>query len=161
MLCFGGRHGWRLSNSVCARWRTSTPHKGDYRITLCADGKAPTRHSYTVYPLLPLEAATPDSKSIISKLSSIRKKVRTTCRNPRHKGFSVISRTQVTLHATHRPPHGASRLEQAMSAWSVETRRALLRHCSRARAYDHATAAMHDMSTSPPPSPAPRWGCGD
>ena len=31
---------------------------------------------------------------------------------------------QLTRHATHPTPHGASRLVQAMSAWSVTTRRA-------------------------------------
>ena len=36
---------------------------------------------------------------------------------------------QLTLHATRRTPHGASRLVQAMSAWSVKTRHAPCRHC--------------------------------
>ena len=36
---------------------------------------------------------------------------------------AVLGRMQFTLHATRRAPHGASRLVQAMSAWSVKTRR--------------------------------------
>ncbi|CAM9875799.1 unnamed protein product, partial [Laminaria digitata] len=49
-----------------------------------------------------------------------------------------------TLHATRRTPHGASRLVQAMSAWSVITRRAPSRHCRDSRVSGHTTAAMHD-----------------
>ena len=36
---------------------------------------------------------------------------------------------QVTLHATRRTPHGASRLVQAMVAWSMKTRRTPSRRC--------------------------------
>ena len=57
---------------------------------------------------------------------------------------------QLTLHATRRIPHGASRLVIAMSAWSVETRRAPSRHCRVARVYDHTTTAMHDDEYTPP-----------
>ena len=53
---------------------------------------------------------------------------------------------QSTLHATSRTPHGASRLMQAMSAWSVKTRRASSRHCTDARVYGHATTAMHGIT---------------
>ena len=63
----------------------------------------------------------------------------------------VLSRMQLTLHATGRTPHGASRLVLAKSAWSVKTRRAPSRHCRDGRVYGHTTAAMHDMCTSPPP----------
>ena len=46
---------------------------------------------------------------------------------------------QVTLHATRRTPHGASRLVQAVSAWLVETRRAPSWHSRDARVhYGHA-----------------------
>ena len=41
-------------------------------------------------------------------------------------------------------PPGVSRLVQAMSAWSVKTRRAPSRHCRGARVHGHMTAAMHD-----------------
>ena len=49
---------------------------------------------------------------------------------------AVLSRMQLTLHATRPTPHGASRLVQAMPAWWVKTRRAPSRHCRGARAYD-------------------------
>ena len=57
-------------------------------------------------------------------------------------------------HATRRPPHGASRLVRAMSAWLVKTRRAPSRHNRDARVYGQTTTAMHKLSTpSPPPPP--------
>ena len=52
---------------------------------------------------------------------------------------------QLTLHANRSTPHGASLLvQQAMSAWSVKTRRAPSRHCRDARVYGHTTTAMQD-----------------
>ena len=39
---------------------------------------------------------------------------------------------------------------QAMSSWSVKTRRAPSRHCRDARVYDHRTTAMHDIDYPPP-----------
>ena len=54
---------------------------------------------------------------------------------------------QLTLHATRRSPHGASRLVRAMSTWLAKTRRAPSRHCWDARVCDHKTSAVHDMST--------------
>ena len=57
----------------------------------------------------------------------------------------------LTLHATRPTPHGASRLVQAMSAWSVKTRRAPPRHCRDARVYGHTTTAMYDNECTPPP----------
>ena len=57
---------------------------------------------------------------------------------------------QLTLNTTHLTPHGASRLVQVMSAWSVKTRRAPSRHCRDARVYGHTTTAMHGMRTPPP-----------
>ena len=65
---------------------------------------------------------------------------------------AVLGRMQFTLHATRRPPLGASRLVQAMSAWFVKTRRAPSRHSRDARVYSHTTTAMHKLSTLPPPS---------
>ena len=41
---------------------------------------------------------------------------------------AVLSVMQLTIQATRRTPHGASRLVLAMSAWSVKTRRAPSRH---------------------------------
>ena len=66
---------------------------------------------------------------------------------------AVLSRMQLTLHATHRTPHGASRLVLAMSAWSVKTQRAQSLHCRDARVYRHTTTAMHENEY--PPSPIP------
>ena len=60
---------------------------------------------------------------------------------------AVLSRTQLTLHATRPTPHGAPRLVQELSASSVETRGAPPRHCRDARVYRHTATAMHDMST--------------
>ena len=57
---------------------------------------------------------------------------------------------QLTLHAARRTPHGASRLVQAMSTWSVKTRRAPCRHYRDARVYGHTTMAMHDDEYTPP-----------
>ena len=59
----------------------------------------------------------------------------------------------LTPHAARRTPHGASRLVQAMSAWSVETRRGLSRHYRGARVYGHMTTAMHDIGYTPYPPP--------
>ena len=60
---------------------------------------------------------------------------------------------QLTLHATRLAPHGASRLVNAVSAWSVKTRRAPSRHYRAARVYGHTPTAMHDTQYTPPPSP--------
>ena len=67
----------------------------------------------------------------------------------RLKSKAVLSRMQLTLHVTRRTPHGASRLVQAMSVWSVKTRRALSRHCKDVRVYGHKTTGMLGMSTPP------------
>ena len=64
---------------------------------------------------------------------------------------AVLRRMQFTLHATCRTPHGASRLVQAMSAWSVKTPRAPSRHSRDGTVYGHTTTAMHKLSTPPPP----------
>ena len=66
---------------------------------------------------------------------------------------AVHSRMRLTLHATRRTPHGASRLLQAMSAWSVNTRRAPSRHCRNTRVYGHTTTVMRDNEYTPPPPP--------
>ena len=69
---------------------------------------------------------------------------------------AVLGRMQLTLHATRPTPHGASRLVQAMSAWSVKTRRAPSRYCSDVKVYGHTTTAMHDNEYPPPPHNAVR-----
>ena len=60
--------------------------------------------------------------------------------------INSISRMQLVRYATRTTPHGASRLVQAMSAWSVKTRRAPPQHCRDASVYVHTTTVMHDMS---------------
>ena len=62
---------------------------------------------------------------------------------------AVLRVTRLTLHATRRTCHGASRLVLAMSAWSVKARRAPSRHCRDARVYGHTTTAMHDSEYTP------------
>ena len=94
-----------------------------------------------LYPLLSPEVGTPENKRIHSTLPSV-------CKRVRLKSV-FFSRMQLTLHETHPTPHGASRLVQAMSAWSVKTRRAPSRHCRDARVYGHTTTACINMSTTP------------
>ena len=60
---------------------------------------------------------------------------------------AVIGRMQFTLHATRGPPHGASRLAQAISAWLMKTRRAPSRHSRDAKVCGHKTTIMHELST--------------
>ena len=72
---------------------------------------------------------------------------------------AVLTKMQLTLHATRRTPHGASRLVQAMSAWSVKTLRGPSRQCRDARVYGHTTTTVHDNEhthTHPLPRPHAR-----
>ena len=62
---------------------------------------------------------------------------------------AVLSWMQLTLHATRRTPHGASRLVLAMYAWLVTTGRAPSGHCRDAWVYGHTTTAMHDNEYTP------------
>ena len=66
----------------------------------------------------------------------------------------VRSSMQFTLHAIRRTPHGASRSVQAMSAWSVKTRRAPSRHRRNAMVYDHTPTATHYSECTPLPDAA-------
>ena len=105
-------------------------------------GKVFTRQSHSMPILLSLKVATPENKPIDFD-AVIHKQER-----PPHMRF-LRSRMQLTLHATHRTPHGASRLAQAMPAWSMKYQRAPSRHCSDVRVYGHTTSAMHDTSIPP------------
>ena len=70
------------------------------------------------------------------------------CKSASH---AVLSRMQLTLHATRRTPHGASQgLVQTMPAWSVKTRRAPSRHRRDARVHGYTTTAMRDIEYTPP-----------
>ena len=65
----------------------------------------------------------------------------------------AMKATQLPLYATRPAPHGASRLVQAMSTWSVKKRRARPRHCRDARIYGHTTTTMHGKEYPPHPLP--------
>ena len=69
--------------------------------------------------------------------------------------LAVLRRMQLTLHVTRPTTHGASRLVQAMSSWSVETRHDPSRHCSDARVYGETTTAIHDIEYTPTFVPPP------
>ena len=72
-----------------------------------------------------------------------------------------LSRMQLTLYATRPPPHGASRLVQAMCAWSVKTRHAPSRHFRGAGVYmvirlrPCMRSSTPSLSSTPPPLPPP------
>ena len=95
-----------------------------------------------VCPWLCLEVAAPEKK-VTEFLTLLCKKVHLT---------SGYHRMQLTLHATRRTPHGASRLVQAMSAWSVITRRAPSWHGRDATVYGPTTTAEHDNEYPRPES---------
>ena len=62
----------------------------------------------------------------------------------------ILSGNQLTLHATRRTPHVASRLVHAMSSWSMKTRCAPSRCCRDARVNGHMTTVMHKMTMLKP-----------
>ena len=71
---------------------------------------------------------------------------------PKSASQAVISRVQLILQSAHRAPHGALRLVQAMSAWSVKTRRAPTRHRRDARvSMNMAISPRPCMTISTPP----------
>ena len=102
------------------------------------------RGSHIVYPLLSLKSPHQKTIQFIGRCHPYARKFASK---------AVLSRMQVTLHATRPTPHGASRLVQAMPAWSVKTRRAPSGHYRDARVYGHTTTAMHNMSPHPPALP--------
>ena len=121
-------------------------HLGGVENRNCAQGELSyarymVRHRRQIHsiPLLPMKAAALENESIHSQLSS-------RCKSA---SKAVLSRTRLTRHATRPTPHGASRLVQAMCAWSVKTRRAPS-HCWDAKGYGHTTTAMHDVKYPPP-----------
>ncbi|CAM9547150.1 unnamed protein product, partial [Laminaria digitata] len=117
----------------------------EYHVPGSVYGKASTRQLHSKTPLLSLEVATPENKSIYSMLSS------STCKSASQ---DVLGRMQLTLHGTRQTHDGASRLVLTISAWSVKTRRAPSRHCRGSRVYGNTTTAMHDDEyTSLPPPP--------
>ena len=108
-----------------------TPHKGNDPITQC-DRVYMVRHSqgseivqYTHCRLW--EWPHQKTNQSIRLLPPICKKAPAS--------QAVLCSMQLTLHAPRRTPQGASRLVQAMSAWSVKTRRAPSQHCRDARVF--------------------------
>ena len=105
--------------------------------------KAPTRQLHVI----PID---------VSGSGPIRKTSIRRCRSHAKKSDSqaALSRMQFTFHSTRRIPRDASRLVQAISAWSAATRRAPnwrcrdVRVCAQAATYGHA---WHEYSH--PPSP--------
>ena len=97
--------------------------------------------------------------SAVSGSGHTRKQTIRRCHPYRRKSDSqaVLSTIQLTIHATRRTPHGASRLALVMSACSVKTRRAPSWHCRDARVYGcllYTSPSPRDLSTSRMPSSA-------
>ena len=110
--------------SYCAGWRTLTPYMRNDRITQC-DSVYMVRHprgSYIAYKIA-VSGSGHTGKQRKSFDAVIHMK-ENTHKVPKSASQAVLSRMLLTLHATRRTPHGDSRLVQAMSAWSVEIRRA-------------------------------------
>ena len=87
--------------SFCAGWGTLTPHKGNCRITQCDN----------------VSGSGQNGKQMTSSDAVIRAQ-ESTHKVPKSTSQAVISRMQLTLHATLPTHHVASRLAQAMSVWS-------------------------------------------
>ena len=64
-----------------------------------------------------------------------------------HKWF-LVGCSSPFMRLAEETPHDPSRWVLAMSAWSVNTRRAPSRHCRDGRVY--TTTAMHDNDCTPP-----------
>ena len=126
---FGGHHGWRSCSIICAGWRTLTLPKGNDGITQC-DSVYMVRHPRGSYICTPV--AVSGIAHTGQHINSFER-----CHPYARKSASqvLLSRKQLTLHATCRAPRGTSRLVRAMSVWSVKTRRAPSRHGRDARVY--------------------------
>ena len=88
-----------------------------------------------------------------STLPSIRKKIRTRCRRPPHKRFSVKCSSLSSCDS----PNTSRRLVQAMPACSVKTGRDPSLHCRDARVYGPTTRAMHYSEHTPATNLATLW----
>ena len=106
--------------------------------------------SYIVIPIAVSGVATPENRAEV--IGAVIHKQESRHKMPKSVLRVVLGRMQFTLHAARRTPHGSSRLVQAISAWSVETRCAPSRQSRAARVYGHTTTAMQKLST-PPPTP--------
>ena len=137
-VIIGGRCNWRSSQIILCGVENLYSARGEvsFHVLVVLIVRRP-RGSYIVTPLL-----TPGSGHTGKQINFFEH-----CHPYARKSASqaVLSRMQLSLHATHRKPHGASSLVLAMSAWSVKSRRAPSQHCRDARVYGHATTAMHDI----------------
>ena len=133
-LFFVVGHSWRSSNRLYVPGGKPLLRTGGMIASRSVSGQAPSR---------PLHGGHTRKYINSSKLSSM-------CSPTSQAALGTI---QLTLHATCQTPHGASRLVQAVSAWSVKTRRAPSRHCSGAKTYGSTSIAVHDVEYTPPPLP--------
>ena len=145
-MFFSGGHydGYRV------RWcKTLTPHTGNDRMTKCGYGKASTRQLHSKAHCCFWSGHT---RKQSNALAAVIHKQESRHKVPKSAVRAVLGRMRFTLHATRRAPHGASSLVQAMSVWSVKTRRARPRHSRDARVYGRMATATHKLSTPPPPT---------
>ena len=134
-------------------WRSLTPHKGNGRVTYLVVfrwcHKAPTRHFHSIPIAVSESGHTRKQNRFIGRCHPYARK---------SASQAVLGRMRLTVHATRRTPHGASRLVLAVSAWRVKTRRAPSRRCRDARAirWSCEYGRAWDECT-PPPSTSLPW----
>ena len=114
---FGGRHGWWSSEVVLCRVENlDSAQGGNDRITQCDSvymvrhprgGLHSTKYTHCCLWKVPHQK----TNRFIRRCHPYARK---------SASRAVLSRMQLTLHATRPTPHGASRLVLAMSAWSVK-----------------------------------------
>ena len=96
-----------------------------------------------VHPLAVLSHLRPsfaycNAPSVVTGMRGAKASVSPPWRSPPSIPVYYTSMIEVYHDPLTRPtPHGASRLVQGMSAWSVKTRHAPSRHCRDARVYGH------------------------
>ena len=112
----GHHHGYQV-RSCCAGWRTLTPHKGNDSSTRCEYGKASRRQLRSCIRCCLWSGHTRKQRN---SLLAVIHRQESRHQVPKSVLRAVLGRMQFTLHATRRTPHGASRMVQAMSAWSTQ-----------------------------------------
>ena len=123
----------------------------------------PPPFSSPPYPLLSRSPRPPNKRflvlrgTIVNRTYGTHKNLYTNFYSQHLVLFTMVPRDsmQLAFRATRRTHHGASRLVQAMSAWSVKTRRRPSRHCRDAEAHGHACDYGHACQRAPPPLPSP------
>ena len=97
LVCFfNGHHGWRSSYTICAGWRAFTPHKGNGRITQCDSVCGMADKQYA--DCCPWKWPHGKANQLIGRCHPYARK---------SASQALLSRMQLTLHATRRTPHGA------------------------------------------------------